>query len=141
MKLRAKHKAMIDELHHKTINFLVKNYDIILLPTFETGNMVSRRNRKLKSKTARLMMNFSFYKFSQRLESIAKRYNRLVVRCSEAYTSKTASWNGEIVNIGSKKTITSGNITVGRDINGARGIFLRALVDSPLLQYENMQHA
>lgn len=141
LKLRAKHKALIDELHYKTINFLVKNYDIIILPTFETSSMVSKKNRKLKSKTARLMMNFSFYKFSQRLESVAKRYNRLVVRCSEAYTSKTASWTGEIVNIGSKKTITSNNITVGRDINGARGIFLRALVDNPLLQYENMQHA
>ena len=135
MKLRAKHKSLIDELHYKTINFLVKNYDIILLPTFETGSMVQKKNRKLQSKTARMMLSFSFYKFSQRLESAAKRYNRLVVRCSEAFTSKTASWTGEIVNIGSKKIISSNNVTVDRDINGARGIFLRALVDNPSLQY------
>ena len=135
MKLRAKHKSIIDELHYKTINFLVKNYDIILLPTFETGSMVQKKNRKLQSKTARMMLSFSFYKFSQRLESAAKRYNRLVVRCSEAFTSKTASWTGEIVNIGSKKIISSNNVTVDRDINGARGIFLRALVDNPSLQY------
>jgi len=39
----------------------------------------------------------------------------------------------EIKNIGGAKLITSGGITVERDINGARGIFLRALVDSPSL--------
>ncbi len=49
----------------------------------------------------------------------------------EAYTSKTASWTGEMKNIGGAKFITSGGITVERDINGARGIFLRALTDRP----------
>lgn len=53
---------------------------------------------------------------------------------TEEYTSKTASWTGEIVNIGSRKTITSNGVTVGRDLNGARGIFLKALVDSPDLR-------
>jgi hypothetical protein len=46
-------------------------------------------------------------------------------------TSKTASWTGEIKNIGSSKTITSDKVTVDRDINAARGIFLRALGDHP----------
>ena len=55
------------------------------------------------------------------------------MRDCEAYTSKTASWTGEIVNIGSAKVIRSNGIEMERDENGARGIFLRALVDSPIL--------
>lgn len=35
--------------------------------------------------------------------------------------------------IGVAKTITSNDVTLDRDLNGARGIFLRALGDNPLL--------
>ena len=68
-----------------------------------------------------------------RLENAAKLVGKTVLRVNEAYTSKTASWTGEIVKIGSAKQITSQGITLDRDVNGARGIFLRALVDSPSL--------
>ena len=51
----------------------------------------------------------------------------------EAYTSKTASWTGEIVRIGGAKVIRSNGVSMDRDYNGARGIFLRALVDTPSL--------
>ena len=55
---------------------------------------------------------------------------------NEAYTSKTCSWSGEIIaKLGGRKTITgSDGVSVDRDLNGARGIFLRALADTPALQ-------
>ena len=80
----------------------------------------------------------SFFQFSQRLESKAKELGKKVYRGSEAYTSKTASWTGEIKNISSAKTIKSNNIVMDRDINGARGIFLRALGDSPWIGLSNL---
>lgn len=52
---------------------------------------------------------------------------------------KTASWTGEIKNIGGSKTITSDGLTLDRDLNGARGIFLRATVDTPLLRDNLLQ--
>ena len=54
---------------------------------------------------------------------------------NEAYTSKTCSWNGEIVaKLGGQRWIQSSDgFRVERDINGARGIFLRALGDTPSL--------
>ncbi len=59
---------------------------------------------------------------------------------NEAYTSKTVSWTGEIINnLGGSKIIKSrldGRI-MNRDLNGARGIYLRALVDTPWLR-ENL---
>lgn len=126
---------LVDELHFKSINFLLNNYDTILLPTFETSEMVVKSNRKIKSKTVRSMLTFAFYRFSQRLEYKAKQLGKEIVRVSEAYTSKTASWTGEVKeNLGSAKYIKSNGVKMDRDINGARGIFLRALGDSPSLR-------
>ena len=33
---------LINELHHKTARYLVDNFDVILLPAFETSDMVAR---------------------------------------------------------------------------------------------------
>jgi len=121
---------LIEELHFKTISYLLQNYDVILLPTFETSQMVVKSTRDIKAKTVRAMMTFSFYQFSQRLISKAATIGKKVLRVSEAYTSCTASWTGEVKKIGSAKTITSKGVKVDRDINGARGIFLRALRDT-----------
>jgi putative transposase len=130
---RMKHKIwdLVDELHFQSINYLLKTYDVVLLPNFEISEMVVKSGRKIQSKTVRSMLTYSFFRFSQRLESKAKELGKYVYRGSEAYTSKTASWTGEIQNISSAKTIKSNNIVMDRDINGARGIFLRALGDSP----------
>ncbi len=55
----------------------------------------------------------------------------------EAYTSRTVSWAGErLPQFGSKKVVTS---KIGRrympcDLNGAREIFLRTVVDTPSLR-------
>ncbi|WP_143117097.1 zinc ribbon domain-containing protein [Allochromatium warmingii] len=124
---------MIDELHWKVARFLTDNFDVILLPTFDTQQMVVKTARKLRKKSVRSLLSFSHYKFGQRLELKCIERGKKLIRVCEAYTSKTVSWNGKLLNIGSAKTITSDGITVNRDINGARGIFLRALVDSPIL--------
>ena len=54
---------------------------------------------------------------------------------NEAYTSRTCSWSGEIIgNLGGRRIVAGSDGTrVDRDINGARGIFLRALGDTPAL--------
>jgi len=55
---------------------------------------------------------------------------------NEAYTSKTCNWSGELMpNLGGRKVVTgSDGVSLDRDVNGASGIFLRALVDTPWLQ-------
>ena len=57
---------------------------------------------------------------------------RTLIRISEAYTSKTNSFTGEQMTIGSRESFVHDGIRINRDINGARNILLRALVDSPL---------
>lgn len=135
-KLRWKIKDLVTELHHKVAKFLVDNFDIILIPTFETSKMVSRGSRKIQKKSVRNMLTFSHYQFKMFLKHKALEYGKTVIECNEAWTSKTISWTGEIVNnLGGRKEIKSkidGRI-MDRDINGARGSFLRALVDTPEL--------
>lgn len=137
-KMFLKIENLIDELHHKTALFLVKNFDIILLPTFETSEMVQKFTRKIKSKTVRNLMTFKHFKFKNFLKHKSIEYGKKVVDVCEAYTSKTHPETGELINIGSAKTIKllNGN-RVDRDLSGARNILLRALTDSSMLK--NMQ--
>ena len=55
---------------------------------------------------------------------------------NEAYTSKTRSWDGSIKsNLGGAIVIRDeSGFGMDRDVNGARGVFLRALGDSPFLR-------
>jgi putative transposase len=133
---RAKIKHLVKELHHKTALFLVKNFDVILLPTFESSQMVSKSRRKIKSKTVRQMLTLSHYQFKKHLEWKAWEFGKTALTdINEAYTSKTVSWTGEIKQIGGARTIHDGfGYRMNRDLNGARGIFLRALVDTPWLR-------
>ncbi|NER01880.1 MAG: transposase [Okeania sp. SIO3C4] len=105
-RLRSKIRNLVDELHHKAALFLVKNFDVILLPTFEVSQMTTKSSRKLRSKSVRQMLNWAHYRFELFLKHKAAEYNKIVLDVCEAYTSKTVSWTGEILNnLGGKKVI------------------------------------
>ncbi len=124
-RLRWKIYDLIDDLHKKTARFFVTRFDKVFLPTFETSQMVT----KLHSKTARSMLSFAHFRFKSFLKAKAEEYSCEVVDCNEAYTSKTCSYCGKLHNIGSKKIMRCEcGANVDRDGNGARGIFLRALL-------------
>ena len=131
-RMRWKIKDLIDELHHKATLFLVENFDVILIPKFETSEMSKKAQRKIRAKSVRSMLTFAHFRFQEFLKFKASEYGKQVVNVNEAYTSKTCSWNGIIKEIGGAKYIKDENIVVDRDYNGARGIFLRALRDSAI---------
>lgn len=136
-RIRGRIKNLVDELHKKVARFLVDNFDIILLPTFETSQMSLKAKRRIRAKSVRQMLTLSHYKFKQFIKHKAFETGKVVFDVNEAYTSKTVSWTGEIVpKLGGAKIIKS-KLTdqkMPRDWNGARGIFLRALVDTPSLR-------
>ncbi|WP_339381219.1 transposase [Brasilonema sp. UFV-L1] len=139
-RLRGKIKSLVDELHKKVAKFLIDSFDVILLPTFETSNMSRKAKRRIRSKSVRQMLTLSHYQFKLFIKHKAFENNKIVLDVSEAYTSKTVSWTGEVIkNLGGSETIKSPStlLKMDRDLNGARGIFLRALVDTPWLR-ENL---
>ena len=135
--IKVKIRNLIDELHKKVAHFLVTNFDIILLPTFASQQMTKRGARKLRRKSVRQMLTLSHHRFKVFLKQKALEYGVIVIDVCEAYTSKTVSWTGEVVaNLGGSKVIKSSEGQhMDRDLNGARGIFIknvaRALTVSP----------
>lgn len=135
-RLRNRIHDLIDELHKKAALFFVCNFDVILLPTFETQSMVQRAARKIRSNTVRSMLTFSHFRFKAFIKHKAQQHGKIIIDVNEAYTSQTLSWTGEIKLVGSAKYVRSGkgknSVVVDRDYNGARGILLRALRASSL---------
>ena len=136
-RIKVKIRNLINELHKKVAHFLVTHFDIILLPTFESKQMTKRGGRKLRRKSVRQMLTLSHYTFKAFLKQKAREYGVRVIDVCEAYTSKTVSWTGEVVaNLGGSKVIKSSEgHRMDRDLNGARGIFIKnvacALTVSP----------
>ena len=136
-RMRQRITNLVDELHWQLARWLTSNYRIILLPTFETHDMTQRAGRKIRSKTARMMLfTFRHFEFKRRLQWKAWQRGALVLDVNEAYTSKTRSWDGAVnTKLGGAKAIRDDTgFGMDRDVNGARGIFLRALGDSPFLR-------
>ena len=128
-KIKVKIRNLIDELHKKVAHFLVTHFDILLLPTFAVKQMTKRGARNLRKKSVRQMLTLSHHQFKVFLKQKALEYGVRVIDVCEAYTSKTVSWTGEVVaNLGGSKVIMSSEgHRMDRDLNGARGIFIKTV--------------
>ncbi len=126
-RLNARIDDQVGDLHKRIAYDLVSNYDTVICPPFKTSQMVTKEGRKLRRSSVRQMQMLSHHSFQQHLRWMCRKYGNKFVACSEAYTSKTRSWDGVVhENLGGAKTISDGEIVVDRDYNGARGIFLLA---------------
>ena len=127
-KLFIRVRNLVDDLHRRVAYDLVQTFDVILLPSFETKQMSAKDDRKIRTKTVRSMLGLAHHRFRQRLEWMCRKYGKRLVTCNEACTSRTRSWDGFVnEHLGGAKTVSDGSIVVDRDMNGARGIMLRAL--------------
>ena len=135
-RMRIRIENLINELHRQAARFLVKSFDVILLPSFETSAMVERGRRRIRSKTVRNLLGLAHYRFGMFLRHKAAEYGVAVLSVNEAYTTKTVSWTGELLDDVGGKSVVVGHDgeRMDRDHNGARGIYLRALGDIPALR-------
>jgi putative transposase len=132
-RMRNRIRNLIDEAHRQIAHYLTSNYKVIFLPTFETSEMVAKSKRKIRSKTARQMLNWAHYRFSMVLANQAELTNTRLIEGSEAYTSKTCTKCGHIhQTLGGSKVFKcpSCGHKLPRDWNGALGYMLRALRDT-----------
>ena len=83
-------RNLVDELHKRCSKWLCECYGCVLIPKFESSQMVRGGKRKIRSKTAPAMLTWSHYRFRQRLHAKSREYPWCsVVETEEAYTSKT----------------------------------------------------
>ena len=135
-RMRIRIENLMQELHRQAARFLVNSFDVILLPGFETSEMVERGRRRIRSKTVRNLLTLAHYRFGMFLRHKARETGAIVLSVNEAYTSKTVSWTGEMLeNLGGASVVVAQDgERMDRDYNGARGIYLRALGDIPALR-------
>lgn len=132
VRLRYRVTCLKNELHTKVAVWLCKNYKLIVIPEFSAAEMSGRHKRKLTRKTVRAMLSLGHSQFRTKLVQFAELYGSNVVFVNEAYTSKTCTKCGHIhEKLGGAKVFKcpACGMTVSRDINGARNIMLRAMLD------------
>jgi putative transposase len=135
-RIRIKIRNLVDELHHQIASYLVRNYKVIFIPTFETSGMVLKSKRRINTKSVRSMLTWSHYRFQQSLISMADKNGVIVVEMNEAYTSKTCGKCGHIhAKLGGNKVFKCPKCgyVVDRDPNGAFNIMLKALAGTPFI--------
>jgi len=131
-KLYKKNKNIVKELHNQTANYLCKNYDKILIPKFQTQNMIKHKKEfkvykkdfintgttneekkyKAKELTKKCRLNknvkyvlnsLSHYQFRQHLIDKSNEYGCIVKVITEEDTSCTCSNCGHKSNIYNKR--------------------------------------
>jgi putative transposase len=135
-RMRIKLRNLVDELHHQIASYLVRNYKVIFIPTFETSGMVLKSKRRINTKSVRSMLTLCHYRFKQSLTSMAAKNGVIVVEMNEAYTSKTCGKCGHVHGkLGGNKVFKCPECgyVVDRDANGAFNIMLKALAGTPFI--------
>lgn len=134
-RLRDRLNNLRTDFHTKTASWLCKEYDTIIIPIFNTHLMSKKKERRINKKTVRGLLTWGHGMFRKKLEAMCKARGKNLIYVSEAYTSKTCSMCGWIdEKLSGKEIFKCRNCikNIDRDVNGARGIYLRALLDGAL---------
>lgn len=120
---------LINELHWKTIKYLISENKTILIGNMSSKSIV-KKNGNLDKITKRIATKMSFYKFKNRLKYKCNKYKRNYGEINEWMTSKMCSKCGTIKGElgGSKKyECEKCELKIERDINGARNIYIKGI--------------
>jgi len=126
-KLERKKANFVNELHWKTINSLLSNYDAIFLGKLDSQGFVKGgKNKKLNRQTN----NLKHYLFRQRLIYKAKVANKYVRITPEHHTTKTCSSCGSRTDPKKSKIFTCSKCkkSFDRDINSAKNILMKGIL-------------
>ena len=121
----------IDDMHWKTIKYLINNYNTVLMGNMSTRRIVSNKlNSKLRPLTKRIAMLMKLYVFKQRLQYKCKINKIGYKEIDEAYTSKCCSNCGLLNNkLGTSKIFKCPccKQILDRDVNGVKNILINAI--------------
>ena len=132
-KLSNRMQNILKDFHYKVASSLCDEYDNIVIPKFGITDMISKKNRRLRTKTVRQMTCLGHAKFRERLMDVASRRGKNVFVVSEEYTSKTCCSCGTLnEKLGSSRTFTCGqcDFSAPRDVHAAFNIFLKFMKEN-----------
>ena len=145
-------KNIVKELRNKTVNYLCKTYERILIPEFAIKNMIKNpkkeivkekfegtkdeikqiirtntKKRQMGKKSKFVLQQLSHYKFKQQLLAKGEEYGCQIIECTEEYTSKCCGKCGCLSDkYDYRMKICSGcGTNIDRDVNGSRNILIK----------------
>ena len=126
--LRTKVHDIVRDLHRKTCRFLCDNFQAVFIPEFKAPEMTRIGDRTINSKTVRNLMTFAHSEFRNKLIEYGARRGTRVYVVSEAWTTKTCTGCGHIMDVGSSKVVACEKcgLCLDRDHSGARNVFIRS---------------
>ena len=125
-KYGSKMRNKINDLHKKVSEFLVTRFENIHLGKISTSSIISNKRSNLGSINKRRMNVLSFYKFTEIIKIMAKKYKCNIIEVNEYMTSKTCHNCKNIdKDLGMKKIYNCNccKIKIDRDINAAINIY------------------
>ena len=126
-KLEIRKANLVDELHWKTINRLLKMNDFIFYGDIKSHDIVKNgKNRTLNTD----MNNLKFFKFKQRLLFKSIERGKKVYGIKEHYTTQTCSFCGSMYKPGLSRVYHCRNCekSIGRDVNAAKNILMKGII-------------
>ena len=81
-------RNLTDEVHRKAARWLCATYDTVIIPSFESSQMVSKAKWRVHPKSVRSILHWAHYRFRQRLLYTAQQHAGVTVKVvTEDYTS------------------------------------------------------
>lgn len=126
-KIEKRKDNIINELHWKCINHLIKNYDYIFLEKFESQGFIKGGKNKTLN---RMCNNLKHFQFRERLMYKADCHDKKVILVNAYLTTKTCSNCGNIQDIGNSKIYNCDQCKkiLSRDLNAAKNILMKGLL-------------
>jgi IS605 OrfB family transposase len=127
--LRSERKVcdLVGNLHNQFASTASRTYQHILLPKFQTHQMLQGQ---LHSSTKRMMQSLSFYQFQLKLKQLCEERGSRMHLVNEAHTTQTCGGCGlRNQKVGSAKVYRCPGCAyeLDRDVHGGRNILIRNL--------------
>ncbi len=125
--LRTKVHDIVRDMHRKTWAFLCGNFRRVFIPEFQAQQMTQVGRRVLNSKAVRNLTTFAHSEFRNGLIEYGTRRGVDVHTVCEAWTTRTCSGCGHIMDVGARTVVecSSCGLRLDRDHAGARNLFLK----------------
>ena len=126
-RLEIRKANLVDELHWKTINRLLKMNDFIFYGDIKSHDVVkNKKNRNLNTD----VNNLKLFKFKQRLIFKAIERGKKIYETKEHFTTQTCSFCGSMYKPGLSRVYECKNCKkqIGRDVNAAKNILMKGIL-------------
>jgi transposase len=125
-KYELKIRNKIKDMHKKTANYLLKNYEIINIGKVSIKSMISKLKGNIRNITKRRLLRLSHYSFREYLKLNALKYGNIINEIDEYQTTQLCHNCGNIKkDIGCNKIYNCNqcNIKLDRDVNASINIY------------------